>query len=128
MRPFGYWRDRLFLTGCALYALNRWWIKPHVHGRFLHSYFNDLLLIPCALPLVLLLQRLLRLRLHDRAPQPGEIVFHVAVWSVICEVLAPHFLPRLTGDPWDVVAYGLGGLLAGCWWRWWENRPRTAAS
>jgi len=38
------------------------------------SHFNDLLLIPCALPTVLLLQRWCKLRSHDEPPRPGEIL------------------------------------------------------
>ena len=32
---------------------------------------------------------------------------------------------RATGDPWDVAAYAVGGLLAGLWWqrdRWFPRR------
>jgi hypothetical protein len=57
MTRFAYLRDRLFLTACAAYAVNRLWLKHTLPGWFLHSYFNDLLLIPAALPLVLWIQR-----------------------------------------------------------------------
>jgi len=53
MKPFRYWRDPLFLGCCALYAVNRWVVKPHFQGAFFHSWLNDALLIPCALPLLL---------------------------------------------------------------------------
>ena len=79
MTPFRYLRDPLFLPGCALYALNRFWWKPHFHNAFLHSYFNDLLLIPCALPPVLLAQRWLKLRFHDEPPRAGEIIFQLLI-------------------------------------------------
>ena len=113
---FGYWRDPLFLAGCALYALNRWGLKPHTHSAFLHGQFNDLLLIPCALPLVLWMQRRLGLRKHDHFPDAGEIALHVIVWSVLCEGIGPHILP-VTGDVKDVIAYALGAVLAWAWWR-----------
>jgi len=93
-------------------------VKPHVHNAFLRFQFNDLLLIPCALPPILLIQRWLRLRLHDAPPTPGEICFHVVVWSIVCEAIGPHFIHRATGDVRDVIAYMVGGVLAGlCWWR-----------
>lgn len=116
MKRFGYWRDPLFLLACTLYALNRWAIKPHVHSPFLHGQFNDLLLIPCALPLVLWLQRRMGVREYDAPPKPGEIMFHVAVWSVLFEVIGPHWM-HVTGDLLDVVAYVIGGIGAGVWWR-----------
>jgi hypothetical protein len=115
VKPYRFWRDPLFLAGCGLYAVNRWLVKPHVHSPFLHGHFNDLLLIPCALPPVLWLQRHLSLREHDTAPTPGEIAFHLAVWSVLFEVIGPRIM-QVTGDPLDVLAYVAGGLVAGAWW------------
>jgi hypothetical protein len=117
MKRFGYWRDPLFVSSCVLYAANRWVVKPHVHSLFIRGQFNDCLLIPCALPLVLWLQRWLGLRRHDEFPAAGEILFHLTVWSVLCEVIGPHLM-RVTGDVWDVVAYGAGAVAAWLWWRW----------
>ena len=116
MKRFAYGRDPLFLLGCALYALNRWWMKPRMHIAFLHDHFNDLWLIPCALPLLLLFQRRLGLRDHDRPPTWGEIAFHLVVWSILFEWAGPHIIRWTTGDPWDAAAYCIGGVLAGCWW------------
>jgi hypothetical protein len=116
MKPFGYCGDPLFLIAGALYGLNRWWVLPEVHSTFLHGQFNDCLLIPCALPVLLWLQRRLGLREHDRFPSAREIVFHVAVWSVLFEGIGPFVLP-VTRDIWDVGAYAIGGLLAWGWWR-----------
>ena len=116
MNSFGYLSDPLFLVTCSLYALNRWVLKPHIPSPFLHNHFNDVLLIPCALPPLLWMQRRLRLRQHDQLPTPGEIALYLAVWSVLFEVIGPHIIPWAVGDPWDVVAYVVGGILAGLWW------------
>ncbi len=116
MRPFRYLRDPCFLACCTAYAVNRWLLKPHLHSVFLHSWFNDLLLIPCALPPLLLLQRWLKLRADDGPPHAGEILFQLCVWSVLFEWIGPHII-HTTGDVWDVVAYAVGGLVAGMWWR-----------
>jgi hypothetical protein len=126
VKPFGYLRDRLFLVTCGLYALNRWLLKPRVHSPFLHDHFNDLLLIPCALPPLLLMQRWLRLRFNDRPPTAGEITLYLVVWSIQFEVIGPHIMRGAVGDVWDAVAYAVGGVLAGLWWnrgRWraWER-------
>jgi len=128
MRSFRYLRDPLFLTGCCAYALNRWLLKPRVHSTFLHSHFNDLFLIACALPPLLLAQRWLGLRRHDAPPTPAEIIFHLSVWSLLFEWIGPHIMPHTSGDPWDVVAYLAGGVFAGLWWRryQWLPRLRTA--
>ena len=128
MRSFRYLRDPLFLLCCAAYTVNRWFLKPRVHSAFLHSHFHDLLLIPCALPPVLLAQRWLKLRNHDAPPRPREILFHVCVWSILFEWIGPHIMPRATGDPWDVAAYAAGGLFAGLWWQRHQWLLRRAAS
>jgi len=113
---FGYVFDPLFLVCCALYAANRWLIKPHTHIAFFHSWFSDLWLIPCALPPVLLIQRWCGLRTHDRPPTDGEILAHLAGWSVLFEAIGPHIM-RTTGDPWDVAAYAFGSGVGYVWWR-----------
>lgn len=115
VKTYRFWRDPFFVGGCVLYGVNRWLVKPHVHSLFLRGYFNDVLLIPCALPVVLWLQRRLGLRTLDTPPTPGEIVFHLVVWSLLFEVVGPHLM-RVTGDPLDVLAYTVGGALAGVWW------------
>ncbi|MDB6065068.1 MAG: Methyltransferase type 12 [Pedosphaera sp.] len=127
MKRFGYLRDPLFLLCCCCYALNRWWIKPHFHSAFFHNWFNDLLLIPCALPPLLLVHDRLGLRARNTPPSALEIAGHLIGWSVLFEVIGPHIM-RTTGDPWDVVAYATGALPAWLWWRWFhraEHRERS---
>ena len=117
MRTYRYVLDPLCAASCALYALNRWVIKPHSSIEFFHSWFNDMLLIPCALPPVLLLHRWLRLRDHDRPPTAFEVAGHWLGWSVLFEVICPRFMPHTTGDPWDVAAYAVGAIVAFLWWQ-----------
>jgi len=91
-------------------------LKLHTASAFLHNYFDDLLLIPCALPPLLLMQRWLGLRQHDQPPTPAEIVIYLVVWSILFEIIGPRLIPWTVGDPWDIVAYVVGGALAGTWW------------
>ncbi len=116
MRRFRYAADPLCALACALYAFNRWFLKPHTHSAFLRFHFNDLLLIPAALPFVLWLQRRLGLRSHDAPPDPREIFLHLAIWSIMAELIAPR-LAHVTGDWRDVAAYTAGATLAWAWWR-----------
>jgi hypothetical protein len=125
MKRFGYWRDPLFLIGCALYAANRCFIKPHFHFIVFHSWFNDLLLIPCALPLLLFLHRRFGLRTHDAAPTFTEIAAHLAGWSILFEIIGPHLMRGVTGDPLDVMAYCIGGAVAFVWWQRETFTPRN---
>jgi hypothetical protein len=122
---FRYAGDPLCAAACALYALNRWAIRPHTHSAFLRFHFNDLLLIPAALPLVLWLQRRLGFRTHDAPPDVQEIALHLVIWSVMAELIVPRFA-HVTGDWRDLLAYGTGALAA---WAWWPlTRPRVAVA
>src|SRR5215471_620424 len=121
MQRFRYLRDPLFLIGCAAYAINRWLLKPHIASPFLHSHFNDLFLIPCALPPLLLVQSWLGLRDYDRRPRLREIGFHLAIWSVLFEWIGPRIYSQTVGDPWDVAAYAVGAVVAAIWWCEWQK-------
>lgn len=117
MKRWRYARDPLCLLAIALYALNRWGLKPHLVGGFFHDHFNDLLLIPAALPFVLWAQRRLGWRPHDGPPGAGEIGLHLLVWGLLCEVAGPYLVAHATGDWRDLVAYAAGALVAGVWWQ-----------
>ena len=116
MKRFGYAWDPLCWGACVLYAMNRWWISGHVESAFFHGYFNDVLLIPAALPLALWLQRRLGWRSHDESPRWSEIALHLTVWSVTAEALVPYLLAHGTADWKDVLAYASGAVISGfCW-------------
>ena len=114
---FRYLRDPLFLCACAAYALNRWLLKPNLPQPLLHNWFNDLLLIPCALPPLLLMHRWLGLRKHDETPTRFEIFGHLVGWAILFEAIGPHLMRGVTGDPWDVAAYSIGAIAAIRWWQ-----------
>ena len=118
MGGFRYWRDPVCLAACAAYGVNRWLLKPFLAmGPFMCGHFNDLFLIPAALPLVLWLQRRLGWRTHDATPTGGEIALHLAVWAFIAEGAGPWLTHRGTADWWDVVAYTAGAGACYVLWR-----------
>jgi hypothetical protein len=116
VKRFRYAGDPLCLLACATYAVAHWWLRRRLPAGFWHDQFTDLLLIPAALPLMLWLQRRLGLRATDARPSWGEIGFHLGVWSVAAEVVAPLLFRSAVGDWRDVLAYGAGAVLAGGWW------------
>jgi len=114
---FRYARDPVCVAACACYAANRWLVPFAWKGMFLRNYFDDTLLIPAALPLVLWLHQRFKWRPPEARPTWSEIIMHWAVWSVAAELVAPHFFARVTGDPWDVAAYAGGALVSGLIWQ-----------
>jgi len=119
MRKFRYILDPICLACIVAYPLNRWVLKPHhVLGDFGRFWFNDLICLPLFLPMILGLQRLLRIRRHDGPPQLWEVLQHAVIFSVLFEVILPRYpqVFRTTADPWDAVCYFVGGL--GAWVVW----------
>jgi hypothetical protein len=114
---FRYGLDRLGCVACLFYAVNRWGLPLAWKDAFLRNYFDDVLLIPAALPWVLWLQRWLGMRLTDAPPDWREILYHLGVWSIATEVVGPHLFRRATGDVCDVVAYTAGAIVATLVWR-----------
>lgn len=118
MRRFRYAADALCLVAMALYAANRWLIKPQVGAGFLHDHFNDVLLIPAGLPPVLWVSARLGWRPAGAWPSMGEVAGHWLAWSLICEWAGPRWLGRGTADWRDVAAYAAGAAASWGWWRW----------
>jgi len=96
-------------------------LHSHLHWAwpFLHSHFDDLLLMPAALPVVLWIQRLTGLRKHDLPPTWSELFLHLTIWSVMCKIVGPFYCHIGVADPWDVLFFAAGGIAACLWW----NRP-----
>jgi len=127
--PFKYLRDPLFLAVMVVYLVNRFCVEPVTIGKvpFFHCYVNDLICGPFWLPGLLYVYRKLGLRAHDRPPGWAEVFFHLAIWSVLFEVVGPaygRYFGYPTADPWDVVCYFLGGAVSVLIW----NRWRCVAS
>ncbi|MCB9877257.1 MAG: hypothetical protein H6835_06600 [Planctomycetes bacterium] len=119
---FRYWRDPLCVGAAVVYALNRYWWKPLLPGSasFVHGYLGDVLLLPVLVPIALAVQRRLGLRAHDGPPTVVELLVHWMLWSWCFEWLGPRLpalAPGAVADPWDLLAYAAGGMLAALWWR-----------
>ena len=123
-RIFHYARDPVFLAALAIYVVNRVLIKPHLHSYspFFHGHLDDSLLVPVALPVFLLVYRLLGLRPDNAPPRSWEIGLHLVVWSVFFKWFGPVVLHRSVMDPVDVACYAGGGFVA--WVLWQRPGPR----
>jgi hypothetical protein len=121
---FRYVLDPLFMLCSALYVTNGWLLKPNLPTSelFFRNYFDDILLIPCFLPIVLLAHKCLSLRSDDAFPTAREAVIHLIIWSICFELIGPLFYSKAVGDPLDVAAYWLGGI-ASLWI--WTTRGRV---
>lgn len=126
-RRFGYLTDRLGCLALGAYTVNRFWLVPRgaaalrIHapwlGELLHSHFDDFLMMPAALPVVLWLQHRLGLRPHDAPPTWTEMWAHLGIWTLMAKVVGPFWLHHGVPDPWDVPYFVAGGVLACLWWQ-----------
>ncbi|HZZ78161.1 MAG TPA: hypothetical protein VFE62_06565 [Gemmataceae bacterium] len=119
--PFRYLRDPLFLLCLATYVVNRYVCKRLWDSGFVHEHLNDLICIPFLVPIMLFVQRRLGLRPDNGPPRLGEVAIPLIVWSWVFEILLPRtelLGPHCVADPWDIVYYTLGTLLAATYWRW----------
>ncbi len=124
-RKYRYCFDPVFLTAFVLYLLNRWLFKPWSQGHTtLFAYYgNDVLCIPFCLPPVLFVYRLLKMRRPYSYPTRFEMLSHLIIWSLFFKWLGPSVIKGpfawTSTDPWDVVAYSIGAIIAGfCWGTW----------
>lgn len=105
-------RHPLFIICCLLFLAHQIIQKGFdVHIPFIHSYLDDLLVMPIVLTLILVERR----KIHGWGP---DFVFSlpltislVLVLSIIFEWIFPVFSQKFTFDWWDFVAYGLGGVV-----------------
>jgi hypothetical protein len=125
---YKYLKDPLFLVCVAIYFANRFIVEPLTIGRvnFFHCYVNDLICFPFWLPIILFLTRAVGLRGHDDAPDFYELSFYLLLWSYCFEFLGPlygKYFNYPVADPWDVVCYTLGSMIAGIYWNYEIRRP-----
>ena len=118
MKSYSPLRDWLWITSVALVVLNKLWIKPHFSGAFWHSSLNDVLCLPVWMPIMVWVFARFRWR-EASPPRTLEILVCWIFWSLVFEVWLPHtdiFGRFASGDPLDVLAYGVGGVTALFWW------------
>jgi hypothetical protein len=118
-RQFRYLADPVCMAALALYAINRFYLKPHhIGGWFTHGYFNDVLCLPLFVPVILYVQHLAGVRRHRQFPRVWEVLQACAAFVLVFQVITPRF-PQVfitAGDPYDILAYLAGGGIAwGCW-------------
>jgi hypothetical protein len=119
--PYSCFRDPLFLGSVALYALNRWILKPCTSIELFHSYLNDLICIPFWVPVLVSLLRCCRLRPDTGPPAGCEVLVPLVLWSIVFEIVLPRLGPfcgLAVADPSDIFCYAAGAFVAALHWRW----------
>lgn len=69
---------------------------------------------------------MIRLRDHDDPPNFYELLFFLLLWSYCFEYVGPlcgKYLNNPVADPWDVVCYATGCIIAGIYWNYEITKP-----
>ena len=122
--PFAYLRDPLFLVCFAAYVLHRPLASQGLSTPWLRGYLNDLVCLPFWVPIMLWVQRTLRLRTHDDPPHASELIIPLLLWAAVFEVALPAtqtWSGLAFPDPFDVLCYATGGLASALFWNWWYS-------
>ena len=102
----------LALLAALTYLANRWIIIPQESSApFFRNHLGDILALPVYLPLSLYLAIRLAVIPKDFNFNIGHIFGAVILFSLIFEGLLPMVDESSSRDPWDIVAYLVGGLL-----------------
>lgn len=101
-------------VGLALYALNRFYLKNIVRtpvvSYLLNCHFNDFCGGIC---IIAYMNIVLSFDQHCpfRFKRYRDIFLACFICGLLWEYLFPLVFPRGTADPWDIVAYCLGGSI-----------------
>lgn len=102
----------LAAVSSILYVLNRIMIIPNQPTlSFFSNYFGDLLALPVYLPLSLYLALRLELIPNDFQLTLLHILLAGILFSILFEGIVPAIDRSTIRDPWDIVAYFIGGLV-----------------
>lgn len=116
-KKYKFIRDYFFLISLIIYGLNYVSIKFGIYTNyFMQCYFNDIFLVPVALPVVLYIVKLLKYR-GSYYPTLSEILTCLIIWSVFFEYIGPKYLNKGIADVYDVIAYFIGAVVSFIVWR-----------
>ena len=104
-------KNKIFLIFIFLFIVNYLLEKCFgVFIPFIHAYLDDLLCMPIVLTITLaLLHRMINTKPYRLSGK--QIIFAVAYFSIVFEVILPKLNKKHTADVLDVFAYALGAIL-----------------
>lgn len=104
----------LFIISAFSYLFLKICQKLGYHFPFFHDYLADFLCMPVVLSLALAFMRIVK-QSPNYQLNIVQIIFATIFYSLLFEVIFPHFSPNMTSDWLDILAYFLGAFI---FWRW----------
>jgi hypothetical protein len=103
-------KDPVFLLFCTLFTGNKMLEINGVFIPFVHAYMDDLICLPVILNIILFLFRKFIYPDDQYCFPLFFILSALLMFSLAFEVLLPLRSDAYTADPWDILAYSLGGI------------------
>lgn len=105
-------KNPLFILSCLLFWINQYLEKVlQIFIPFVHSYLDDLLLMPVVLGLTLQIYRWIHPLKEKFSFTKIQIVVAVAYFSALFEGILPLWSNLYTRDLLDVVFYSIGAII-----------------
>ncbi|HLU90748.1 MAG TPA: hypothetical protein VKZ51_13000 [Cyclobacteriaceae bacterium] len=105
-------KNPFFILSCVLFWVNQYLEKVRqIFIPFVHSYLDDLLLMPVALGITLQIYRWIHPAKEKFAFTKVQIAVAVIYFSILFEGLLPLWSDLYTRDLLDVVFYSIGAVL-----------------
>jgi len=114
-----YLRNRWFLIFCAFYLLNRGLVQPCISVSYpwIANCLRDVLVVPCLTTVVLSAFRMVGFKSTYNHPTAFELAIGWVFFSVLLEFVLPIIFGLGVSDPFDVLWYATGTVLAMLVWR-----------
>ena len=103
--------SKYFWITFTLFTVNQLLEEAGIFIPWIHSYLDDLLAAGIVLGFTLTFQQQLTFRNNNYRFSAGHAIFFVIWYSLLFEVVLPHFDARHHADILDVVAYIAGSFL-----------------
>jgi len=83
---------------------------PEYNFTFIRWYIADVLALIVCIPIFVNAQIIFRVRKKEYITIIDIIIYFI-LFSIYFEIIGPKYLKNLTGDVFDIITYGIGGLI-----------------
>ncbi len=94
------------LVSLLVFFMNK---AGYIFPDLIQFYLNDLLIVPMVATLARWFMRWV-LQKSDLTLVLWQVIFIVAAFSIVFEMVLPFWMKRYTSDPVDIGMYAIGGL------------------
>jgi hypothetical protein len=101
-----------FMIGSLIYLIHYTLrvFLPIYNSTLIRFYLGDILALIVCIPIFVNSQIWFKVRKCNYI-MIWDIIGYFLLFSMYCEIVMPHFIKTMTSDPFDILAYAIGGLI-----------------